>query len=141
MKPEPMALVVEPTDLNVAKAEKFGRITYVFADRNKHASPATSRFAVAVVDRARELGFDPAKDYVVITGNALTLVAAVAALTAHYGELQALYFDGHDNVRDYRMFIAGERFYSSLAQPPERPATSAGDGHVTRRGDRSCERT
>lgn len=109
-----MALVLEPTELSVAKAERFGTITYLFHTRKAHPGAASARFAASVVDRARELGFNPARDYFVLTGQLLPMVMATAAMVAHYGQLRGLHFNGHDSVREYQCVIVGERTFAPV---------------------------
>jgi hypothetical protein len=107
------ALVLEPTELSVAKAARFGVISYLFHTRRGHPGPMSPRFAVAVVDAARELNFDPARDYVVVTGQVMLMVGMVGALVGNYGQIRALYFNGHEAVRDYQCVVVGEQVYAN----------------------------
>ncbi len=103
----PIAVLLEPTELSVSKAERFGDLVYVFHTKKELPAVSSRNFAIKVLERLRELGFDPVEDYVVLTGKILPMTALVALLVAEHGGIKALYFNGHDTKRDYEEVLLG----------------------------------
>lgn len=97
----PMAVLLEPTELSVRQAERFGTVKYLFYSHKDLPTVSSRLFAPTVLERLSELGFEADKDFVVLTGKMLPMTALIALMVAEYGSVRALYFNGHDTKRDY----------------------------------------
>lgn len=99
--------IIEPTELDVNKASRFGELVTLFPANRWRPSVFEPAFADAVVGRLNEEGFDPKVDYVVLTGKQLTLVVAVANVGAAFGPFNVLAYNAHGTVRDYEPVVIG----------------------------------
>jgi hypothetical protein len=104
---EPRAFVLEPTDHSTEKASKFGAVVYLYDDPRQHPHPKFGDFQSCVVRALEAAGFDSKKDYLVMTGRITSLIAMTAAVVARWGSVNALWFDGRDDVREYEAVTLG----------------------------------
>lgn len=101
------SFLVEETTLDVSGAKQHGRLVLLFPPGRYRPSVWEPTFAQAAISRLEAEGFDPEHDFIVLTGQQLTLVALVAAVVARYGKFRALAFNAHGSVRDYEQITMG----------------------------------
>lgn len=98
--------VVEPTNLDVRKASRFGCIVQVFEDNDSRSSIWDEAFKVELIQALDYHGFDPATDYLLVAGGFVPLALAIGTMVAEYGPIQVLLFSATE--RDYVPRITGD---------------------------------
>jgi len=103
------AWVIEPTKVDVRQAEAYGSITYVFDKGETRVSIWDVMFTDSVLDALDAKGFNPVRDYIVVTGNMVTLTLAITAMVSTYGSIRALLYSATE--RAYVLRLLGETTY------------------------------
>lgn len=100
----------EQTRNNVNGAAEYGEICYLFepnSGRNSRSSIwDTECVAEEIIAALKHHGYDPAIDYICISGNVVPLAIFIATVTAEYGRFKALLFDAKE--RNYVCRELGE---------------------------------
>ena len=104
----PRAFIVEPprTDMDLSGVTEFGKMEVIFAPpqrRGVGTAPMRREFRPSVFDAEsfgrkmlEELaarGYDPQRDYFVLTGSTLAVSIAFAALAVQYGAFKTLAYN------------------------------------------------
>lgn len=90
--------VLEPVKQRIDDAKRFGEIEYIFPhDAMRSSIFDTDSLADEILESLERMDYRPDVDYLVMTGNQIPLVTAVAAIVADYGEFKALLFHAADH--------------------------------------------
>ena len=79
---------IESTNLDLGPTREYGDLVYIF--ENSRVSIWDREFSQSIVDELFVLGFDPTRDYLVMTGHIVPLVLAVAAAVTAWGTIKLL---------------------------------------------------
>lgn len=101
------AFLLEETDLDTTGASAFGNVEVLFTQAVYRPSIWSDEFAERVLERLKEVRFDPEHDYIVLTGQVVPLVKATTAIIEAYGYCKALAFDTRDRSRRYEPVSLG----------------------------------
>ena len=99
------AFILEPTMHDSHSAKSFGEVIMIFAHANDHPPYFSAGFQKAVLLRLLEEKFDPAKDFVVVTGAQVAITALVAIIASRWGQIQSLCFNA--KRREYELVPMG----------------------------------
>lgn len=99
------AFLLEPAELDVTGAGKFGVVTRLFRHHTDHDHPSRVRFADQLIQRLTELEFSPDSDFIIITGQLVAMVATASAVVSEYGQFKGLIFDGR--ACEYKVTLFG----------------------------------
>ena len=80
--------------VDTSKAEEFGEIVYVFLPTSRRCSVWEHvHFGETVLQRLKELNFNPWTDYVCIVGALVTVTIALITIAQSYDEFNVLLFN------------------------------------------------
>lgn len=86
--------MLAPSDrIDVRRASRYGEITYLYDRGEQRASIWDPMYVVEAIDRMRDMGYDPRRDYVLVAGSTAPLVMFTAALATRYKNPAALFYD------------------------------------------------
>lgn len=102
----PRAFALEPTNLDVSPASRFGEIVHLYKGPSEHPLAYEARFAKELITRLNELKFDAECDALILAGKLHSMVAMVAAAVVHFGKVNVLMFD--HACRQYNRIIIGD---------------------------------
>ena len=88
------AFLLEPSELDVSGAARYGVVTRLFKHHTDHEHPTRVEFADEVIDRLLEMQFSADVDFVIITGQMVSMVAMASAIVGEFGQFKGLVFDG-----------------------------------------------
>lgn len=93
----------------IDSARQFGRITYIFPPHVDRCSIwDTEIFCNDALDRLKELHYDPAIDFIAVTGHIIPLVSLTAALISEYDKIKVLFFNAADYSYNERILGNGD---------------------------------
>lgn len=98
----PRAFLLEPCDLDVTGASKFGEIVTLYSHKNARPHELTGAlFQSCVLDTLEHYHFDPDRDFIIITGKTVALALMIGAVCVTYEDVKALCFDPSPDVKSY----------------------------------------
>lgn len=95
-------LLADSSTYDTRKAEKHGDRVFLF-DHEPHPLQV-GQLAHSVRARLEELAFDPLNDYIVLTGNNVSVAILCAVVAAHYGAFNLLAYDAKSGYYVTRAF-------------------------------------
>lgn len=102
----------EQTRQDLDGAAEYGQVHYLFqpnSGRNSRSSIwDTENIAEEIIAALNKCNYDPAIDYICISGSIVPLAIYIATVTAEYGRFKALLFDAKD--RNYVCRELGREF-------------------------------
>lgn len=100
---EPRAfLIADSTTYDTRKAEKYGKRVFIF-DREPHPLNVDVLRSGIIASLEREQ-FDADNDYVVLTGNNVSVAILCATVAATYGYFNVLAYDAKSGYYVHRVF-------------------------------------
>lgn len=102
--------IFEPTRQSVDPATEFGTVQYLFEPNTGQNSRSsiweTDCVAEEIIATLHKRNYDPAIDFICVSGNAIALAIYIATVVAEYGRIKALLFDARE--RNYVCRELGE---------------------------------
>jgi hypothetical protein len=85
--------------IDITTAEKFGTFVFIYEHDDRRCSIFSSKeYVSCVIERLKSFKFNPATDFVCITGNLITVTYLVVALIKLYGWFNGLLYHAHENL-------------------------------------------
>lgn len=86
--------VFEETKQDVRRAATYGEIVYLFgASRQRSALFECDAVSDEIVTALEEYGFNPALDFVCVTGHIVSIALLTAAVVSNWGRVKFLLYD------------------------------------------------
>lgn len=106
---KPRVFLVEPNDrYDLSALDTFGSVAYVCASPINAFS--TNNAVRIIKDSLQKQGFDPATDFICMTGHAIKVAVLLSVTASEYGPLRLLMFDAtKSNYRERRFDLSVER--------------------------------
>lgn len=102
----PRAFLVSRVMKDVSSASEYGVLTDVF-DKNAHVPSIWSdQFQKVLINQLDHLDYDPKVDFIVVSGEMVTVSVAIAAIVASHEEVCLLCYDARS--RNYTKVTVGE---------------------------------
>lgn len=99
--------VLEANGRQNIDVSEYGNLMFLFDHKNPRSSIwETESVANEICEALERCGYDPAIDYVCLTGTMIPLAIFIATVTAEYGRFRALLFDARE--RNYVFRELGE---------------------------------
>ena len=97
-------MIEEPRiGISVSTALEFGQLQYLFdSDFRRSSVFKVETFAYEVLDRLRQLKFNHAVDFFVMTGSLIPVSIAIVAMTAAYPSIRLLFYNAAKDEYTYR---------------------------------------
>lgn len=95
-------LLADSSSYNTQKAERYGKRVFIF-DHEPHPLNI-SAMVETVANRLDEMGFDPSVDYIVLTGNNVSIAMLCATVAAQWGSFNVLAYDAKSGYYVSRSF-------------------------------------
>lgn len=101
-----IAFLIEPTDFDVSAAAEYGEIRTLISRDMSPPSLWASHWQDYVMAKLHDENFDPARDYIVVSGRMLIITMVSCTVAAKYGYVRLLCFDAPR--KDYIPITIGE---------------------------------
>lgn len=102
----PRAFMVGETKKDVSSASSFGTLTRIFGSKAVVPSIWSAGFQTVLLNELRNIDFDPAIDFIVVSGEMVAVSVALAAIAAEYGGVSLLCYDARS--RNYTKVTVGD---------------------------------
>lgn len=96
-------LLADSPTYDTRKAERHGARVFLF-DHEPHPLQV-GQLATQLRGRLEELAFNPANDYIVLTGNNVSVAILCAVVAAQYGSFNILAYDAKSGYYVTRSFV------------------------------------
>ena len=94
MTPSRRVFVFEETKQDVGKAGAFGKIEFLFGEtRPRSALFECDNLSNEIINALEECAYDPARDFICITGHIVSIALLTAAVVSEYGRAKFLLYD------------------------------------------------
>lgn len=88
--------------IDISSAAKFGRIQYIFKpvprEKSRSSIWETEALGREIAEALLHRNFDPARDYLCISGHQISVAIMLATAITEYGLVKVLFFDTKDRV-------------------------------------------
>jgi hypothetical protein len=89
---KPSVFVLEPCNIDVSDASRFGAVKYVFNQGDRRSSIWDDKFLSEIVESLTAQHFNPRRDFFVVAGHMVPIALAVAALAKSFDSIKLLLY-------------------------------------------------
>lgn len=101
--PKGRVFILEGLRLKIDQAAAYGPFVYIFGEGQRRSSIWVPEFQDEILERLKEEGYDPMKDYILIAGHMVSMCTLVATLTREYKRIRVLFFCSTDRTYTERV--------------------------------------
>ena len=102
------AFVIEACKVPVERAAVHGVLTYLWSGSDRRSSIWSPAFGEELTARLADVEFNHDEDMLVVAGDTVPIVIAVAKIVAMYGHVKVLFWDA--SSREYRPRVVGDEY-------------------------------
>lgn len=101
-----LVIVPEPVDFDLSDAKRFGRLECLFPHKKSRVSMFSHALSADIDKALDDVGFVPARDYILVAGHQGILSMIIGVAAARYGHLNLLVFNAIARV--YEVQVVGD---------------------------------